>query len=950
MSPLKRAAGSREEELLSVIEFAADVHSTLQSPRGTKDDDLLLADVSHHAKSCAALSQRGTPRVASKTAKSLERNGRDLWNLCVRFRREHADQVLPESRARLLTRVRLFAYQLIALAREGGRSKQSDEAGVMYMANLAINVGRLCLEDMDIESAKWALEKAAEHLEHLKELSDKSGSTSARICDLEGDFLVVRIVLAWKQDRLDVAEHMFNKTTDLQRRLSVASTENMADSLLHIGQSLSSKNDDVAAIKWLKRACGLLNAQDLDKLSISGLDLRLAISHTLIKSFLNIGSTECVQEANDVVALVESGIGDKPVVLHWRLEILQRSPRELFDIDAYTSIIRRMIRTFDFSHGSLHFILYHVKELADKTPILTTGLLDELLLQRVLPSQNPDWISKTIVRRIWVATMDTYAGDSIPKLRSTLDRVCDSIGGPVGPDAAGACHSLLWQKMNAAFVVKDYKSSVDWAQVALHPSFSSCGDSNRAKFGRKLILCALGTNSSDAARAAFENMPASARDDTLTRYLMFKVALQSWDHELGCECVGFLSKSAVVERSQDILYACVREAQQAGDKLCTLAALKAVVSTWDSGQPPTTNLPSLFRCAIRLIHLIEDNQEDDAGRVIRERDFVEDTCVLFEKEIAAYHAKQKPRDNGGQIIFTIPELHWFRKNAYNIGVSNCHEWEMHPLMRIFSICLDFIHCYPRDLALADVTELNVMAMRCHFVLAAALVSQARTEDVVAEQLQRYLELRQHAEAYDLLMHSDGVPPEEEIKVDLVAKLSTLLVLDFEAAVCLKDWGSLGEIVRKARACKDEAAYKAMGDCLLRCVPPGKVLFATLQLIVNEIFALEQFDSDKLAKYVRCIFQAILPLDDALAMQLLDQALQIAREGKQVARPFPSTELDWLVATSFNHAIDFYARGDEDPCHRWALKAMDLAEYMDDQGSLRDMLQERFAKLKFTDSR
>lgn len=176
-------------------EFAADVHSTLQNPRGTDDDDLLLADVSHHVKSCAALSQKGTPTLSPKTAKNLERNGRNLWNLCVRFRREHADQVLPDSRARLLTRVRLFAYQLIALAREGGRSKQSDETGDMYMTNLAINVGRLCLECMDIDSAKWALERAAECLEHLKDLSDKNGSTSARICDLEGDFLVVRIVL-----------------------------------------------------------------------------------------------------------------------------------------------------------------------------------------------------------------------------------------------------------------------------------------------------------------------------------------------------------------------------------------------------------------------------------------------------------------------------------------------------------------------------------------------------------------------------------------------------------------------------------------------------------------------------------------------------------------------------------------------------------------------------------
>ena len=56
-------------------------------------------------------------------------------------------------------------------------------------------------------------------------------------------------------------------------------------------------------------------------------------------------------------------------------------------------------------------------------------------------------------------------------------------------------------------------------------------------------------------------------------------------------------------------------------------------------------------------------------------------------------------------------------------------------------------------------------------------------------------------------------------------------------------------------------------------------------------------------------------------------------------------MEWLVATSFNHGIDYYARGQEELCHGWALKAMDLAEYVDDGGKLRDLLQEKFAKLK-----
>ncbi|KAK7429573.1 sporulation-specific protein 22 [Neonectria magnoliae] len=241
-------------------------------------------------------------------------------------------------------------------------------------------------------------------------------------------------------------------------------------------------------------------------------------------------------------------------------------------------------------------------------------------------------------------------------------------------------------------------------------------------------------------------------------------------------------------------------------------------------------------------------------------------------------------------------------------------------------------------------------MRCHFVIAATLVSQARTEDKVDEQLQRYVEMRQHVAAFDKAFESmprnEATSSDEAVMRDMVVKLSTLFVFDFEGAVCLKGWDQLGEIVRKAKVCKDELMYKAMGDCLLRSQAPGNVLYATMRLIINQIFELEDFDNQRLAKYIRCMFQAILPLDDNLALQVVDQALQIAREGSQMQNPFPGDELDWVVATTFNHAIDILARGDEALCHRWALKALDMAEYMDDGGDMRNVLQERVVKLGF----
>lgn len=60
-----------------------------------------------------------------------------------------------------------------------------------------------------------------------------------------------------------------------------------------------------------------------------------------------------------------------------------------------------------------------------------------------------------------------------------------------------------------------------------------------------------------------------------------------------------------------------------------------------------------------------------------------------------------------------------------------------------------------------------------------------------------------------------------------------------------------------------------------------VVYSTMRLIINEIFLLEQFDNQRLAKYIRCMFQAILPLNDNLALQVAEQAVQIAREGSQV---------------------------------------------------------------------
>jgi hypothetical protein len=50
--------------------------------------------------------------------------------------------------------------------------------------------------------------------------------------------------------------------------------------------------------------------------------------------------------------------------------------------------------------------------------------------------------------------------------------------------------------------------------------------------------------------------------------------------------------------------------------------------------------------------------------------------------------------------------------------------------------------------------------------------------------------------------------------------------------------------------------------------------------------------------------------------------------------------------TFNHAIDLFARGEDKMCQKWALKAMELAAFMMDDGQMKQLLEAKFSKLRF----
>lgn len=346
---------------------------------------------------------------------------------------------------------------------------------------------------------------------------------------------------------------------------------------------------------------------------------------------------------------------------------------------------------------------------------------------------------------------------------------------------------------------------------------------------------------------------------------MYKAALRSSDQELAAQCLERVALSAAGD--PNFLYACVLEAQQAGDRVCAMQAMKQLVEKFEFSEGSPIHLPALLRCNIRLAVSVVESEKGARER----QSAVEEILVLFEggekvsfigfyhrliKSSLAVEAIQRgPTDKDGNRLFTVKELDWFCQNAYNLGLKHSDNWDVKHLIRLYNSCLTIAKHYPEDLPAEAASDLALRTMFCDFIAAAALISLARTEDNVEQQLQHYLVMRRHVVAYNAALEkqmSDGL--DTRLKSDLTAKLATLMVFDFEAAIALKKTDELGFIIRTAVTCRDVNTLKAMGDIALRGKLPGQ---GTQPNLPPTVFHYRWLRGD------RCLPSAVFPLLAAL---------------------------------------------------------------------------------------
>jgi hypothetical protein len=234
---------------------------------------------------------------------------------------------------------------------------------------------------------------------------------------------------------------MFKKSIAAQHFFNPHTAESLADILFEMGKDLLHKQQYQMAIKWLDRSSRVLNGQDLDRLSMDASELRMSIMEASVKALIGLQEEAAADKARSIIDLLENEIGDKLIVLLLRLEMLSAVNTECFDSNAYSDILQRMTRAMILTESNFKLVLYHIRKLNDKSPILACKAIDDFLRLRVLQSGHDEWIEKTLITRLWMTVDQRDNMESLVSLEMIFTSIAANIAKPLSSAVTLAAHT-----------------------------------------------------------------------------------------------------------------------------------------------------------------------------------------------------------------------------------------------------------------------------------------------------------------------------------------------------------------------------------------------------------------------------------------------------------------------------------------------------------------------------
>ncbi|KAL8953888.1 MAG: hypothetical protein Q9222_000262 [Ikaeria aurantiellina] len=333
----------------------------------------------------------------------------------------------------------------------------------------------LVLGQLDV--AEKLLERSAVYEKSFQKVLEQNTTQElpSAICRLSGDYYILRLTLAWRQQRLDLAEIWLAKCSPEKRNLEATVVENLADVLFEIGRDQAAKQLYKSAAQWLEKAHIALLTLPPETGSTDASDLRSCIMHCLVRVHLKDQSEGSILRAWEIIHELDGETENRLALSLLKLELLSMDQTAVHD---YHEILIQVVRQIHLVNENVRTILHHVHKLRRRSARLAHTVLAELMSERLLTVDNTAWIEKTLITVVWNCSTSTDLVDSTAELEELLDTVAARSHSALGTAATHAAQILLLRRVETNYNHGDYSQADVWCRLALHNLFIGSGAAN----------------------------------------------------------------------------------------------------------------------------------------------------------------------------------------------------------------------------------------------------------------------------------------------------------------------------------------------------------------------------------------------------------------------------------------------------------------------------------------
>ncbi|KAJ4532789.1 hypothetical protein HRR76_007769 [Exophiala dermatitidis] len=548
----------------------------------------------------------------------------------------------------------------------------------------ALKAAKACLDTGLLETAARIVEQLAAKQDGLSQASQENILNAS---NFEGDsnvkYLLLRVALAWKQDRLDLADHFYAQLEAMQKEMSSTRMGQLVDLCYGIGKDQFNRRPREPDIKWLKRACLISSCTNAETADVDMQELRLTLLHTYARALLasSGGFSKGDNELHETLGILCQEFGHKLPVLLLHLEIHAhgRAPCP----GEYNTVLSKMIQLVHITQANHKMILWYIHLLKTKS-LQAINALETYIVTRLVPNENNEWTESAILNLIWllVESFDDAVRTSA-NMHSILDKIHRAWNQTLSPEAARSAHVVLWKQIERCYENGKKDNTIQWCRAALHDIFANAGHQNIGKLERdeKMMKCYLELSDLQAATQVFEHMAPDRKRHPLSQYVRYSLALRCQDDAAVRSALNSLA--TLHDERNRLLSAAVAEAIQHGTKGQAAQHLQRLLDKYKDGRLP----PEVDACALlRSISTFQCWALVDVGRCTAQlllsaivenssaRDeYMSRLCGLFKN---APFLIQKSNDAGDKEnpVVSVQDHEWFLNTGLNVAVQNVDSW------------------------------------------------------------------------------------------------------------------------------------------------------------------------------------------------------------------------------------------------------------------------------------